>query len=181
MVIGRIIHTLIATAVMALVSLYGYYYARESMAKWAFSHQTYFAPDKLILITVPKSELSNQLADLVNEPEFEWKGHMVDVFYREIRSDTVYIYGFRDDAETELKQQAPWLYQNTASSDLTPGTRPGNRRKQINWRSIFDLPYLPLFDQLALPSLSTLLSTFYYCPQRVARPYLEVLSPPPNL
>ncbi|QHV96462.1 hypothetical protein [Spirosoma endbachense] len=181
MSIGRIIHTLIAIAVMALVSLYGYYYARESVAKWAFSHQTYFAPDKLILITIPQPELSNQLADLVNEPEFEWNGHMVDVLYREIRSDSVYIYGFRDDAETELKQKAPWLYQNTASSDFIPGTRSGNHRKQINWRSKFDLPYLPLFDQLELPSLSTLSSSFYYCTQRLARPDLEVPSPPPNL
>lgn len=183
MSIGRITLTriLLVTAILALIGLYGHYYAREFMAKWAFTHQTYFPSDRLIRISVPKAELSHQTDFLVTEGEFEWMGQMVDVLYREIRSDTLYVYGFRDDAETELKQEAPWLYEETAHADQTLGSRPVSRRKLIKWRTIFDLPYLTEFSQLPVAMIRDLQPTFQYCLVRAARPELDVLSPPPNL
>ncbi|CAN5669033.1 hypothetical protein BH09BAC4_BH09BAC4_27140 [soil metagenome] len=183
MSIGRItvVRMLLVMAVLALVGLYGHFYAREFLAKWAFTHQTYFASDRLIRISVPKAELSHQTDFLATEGEFEWMGEMVDVLYREIRSDTLYVYGFRDDAETELKQEAPWLYEETAHVDQTLGSRPGSRRKLIKWRTIFDLPYLTEFNQLPQATWHGLKPTFQYCSLLITRPELDVLSPPPNL
>lgn len=183
MSIGRItvVRVLLVMAVLALVGLYGHFYAREFLAKWAFTHQTYFASDKLLRIAVARAELSDQTDFLVTEREFEWMGQMVDVLYREIRSDTLYVYGFRDDAETELKQEAPWLYEETAHADQTLGSRPTSRRKQIKWRTAFDLPYPAEFSQLPQATWHDLKLTFPYCTLLVTRPELDVISPPPNL
>ncbi|AKD54953.1 hypothetical protein [Spirosoma radiotolerans] len=183
MSIGRIsvVRTLVVTAILALTGLYGYYYARAFLAKWAFAHQSYVASDKLVRIVMPKAELSHTTDFLVTENEFEWMGQMVDVLYREVRSDTVYVYGFRDEEETELKRQAPWLYEETAHVGQTPGARSGSQRKYIKWRPFFDLPAPTTFCQLVLPAIRDLRPIFQYCSRRAARPYLDVLSPPPNV
>jgi hypothetical protein len=108
---------LLVTASLTLAGFYGYYYAREWVAKWVFAHQTYFDTDRLILIVVPQVDLSSKNDYLANEREFAWKGKMIDVLHREIRSDTLYIYGFSDEAETELHNEAAWLYQDTDQPD----------------------------------------------------------------
>ena len=183
MSIGRIkvVRMLLVMAVLALVGLYGHFYAREFLAKWAFTHQTYFASDKLLRIVVPKAELSDQTDFLATEAEFEWMGQMVDVLYREIRSDTLYVYGFRDDAETELNKEAPWLYEETAHVDQTLGSRAGGRRKSVKWRTIFDLPYPAEFSQFPQATWHGLKPIFEYCSLLITRPELDVISPPPNL
>ncbi|WP_460940142.1 hypothetical protein [Spirosoma humi] len=176
-----IVRVLLVVVVLALVGLYGHFYAREFLAKWAFTHQTYFASDKLIRIAVPRAELSDQTDFLVTEREFEWMGQMVDVLYREVRSDTLYVYGFRDDAETELKKEAPWLYEETAHVDQTLSSRPTSRRKQIKWRTTFDLLYLAESSQLPQATWHGLKPVFTYCSLLITRPELDVISPPPNL
>ncbi|MFD2937891.1 hypothetical protein [Spirosoma flavum] len=179
MFIGRIniVRILLATATLALLSVYGYYYAREWMAKWVFSHQSYFAADELILITVAHSDLTSETAYLLNESEFEWKGQMVDVLHREVRSDTVYVYGFRDEAETKLKQKAAWLYQDTAQPDQASRR---TRTKRIKWRTTFDLPGYMVFSQLSSLDMADLRPFFCYSFLRITRPALDVLYPPPN-
>ena len=42
----HLVRTLLVTAAVALLGLYGYYYAREGLAKWAFAHRAYFATDE---------------------------------------------------------------------------------------------------------------------------------------
>lgn len=183
MSIGRIsvVRTLVVTAILALTGLYGYYYARAFLAKWAFAHQSYVASDRLVRIVMPRAELTHTTDFLVTENEFEWMGQMVDVLYREVRSDTVYVYGFWDEEETELKRQAPWLYEEIAHVDQTAGTRSGSPRKYTKWRPVFDLPDPTTFSQPVLPALRDLRPVFQYCLLRAVRPYLDVLSPPPNL
>lgn len=176
-----VVRTLLVTTVLALTGLYGYYYARAFLAKWAFAHQSYVASDRLVRIVMPKAELTHTTDFLVTENEFEWMGQMVDVLYREVRSDTVYVYGFRDEEETELKRQAPWLYAETAHVDQTPGTRSGSRLKHVKWRPVFDLPDLTAFCQRLVPIVRDLRPIFQYCSRRAAPPYLDVLSPPPNV
>ncbi|GAB3790371.1 hypothetical protein GCM10028818_60400 [Spirosoma horti] len=176
----KLVPLLLLTA-LAIFCVHEYYHAREVLAKWAFTHQTYFASDKLVRIVIPKAELSHTTDFLVTENEFEWMGQMVDVLYREVRSDTVYVYGFRDEEETELKRQAPWLYEATAHVGQTPGTRSGSRQKHVKWRPVFVLPDLTAFCQRPAPAVRDLRPIFQYCSRRAARPYLDVLSPPPNV
>ena len=85
---------------------------REWLAKWAFAHQTAFGVEEIVRIAVPQTELTAENNFLTNQEEFAWQGDMVDVLHREIRSDTLYIYAFRDEAETELRQEAAWLYRD---------------------------------------------------------------------
>ena len=172
----RIARILLATITVALLGVYGYYVGLEWMAKWAFAHQTDFGIDELTLITIPQKDLTHYNDYLINKSEFEWHGQMVDVIHREVRSDTLYIYGFRDEAETELKQEAAWLYQDTNQSDKLPGTD----TKRVKWYSPFVLPnqtVLPLaafFNGLGLPQFSSRFSFF------IRLPLLDVISPPPD-
>ena len=62
---------------------------------------------------------------------------MIDVLHREIRSDTLYIYAFRDAAETELRQEAAWLYRDPNQPEPPSDTR----SKRVKWFSPFVLPY----------------------------------------
>ena len=164
------------TALLTIAGGYGYYYGREFVAKWAFAHQTYFAADELILIAVPQTNLSSRNTYLVEEGEFEWHGQMVDVLHREVRSDTLYIYGFRDVAETDLKREAAWLYRDPTQPDRVPNPR----IKRTKWLSPFILP----------PSVSTMSivggivpkprPAFAFFAGPIPRPLLEIPSPPPN-
>ena len=172
--IGRIV--IIAT-LLTVAGGYGYYYAREWVAKWAFGHQTYFAADELILIAVPQTDLSSRNTYLVEEGEFEWQGQMVDVLHREVRSDTLYIYGFRDVAETELKQEAAWLYPNSNQPDKSPNTH----TKRAKWFSPFIRPpsvVTMAIIQSIVQAPRPLFSCFI---RRISRPLLEVPAPPPNI
>ena len=171
--IGRIV--IIAT-LLTVAGGYGYYYAREWVAKWAFGHQTYFAADELILIAVPQTDLSSRNTYLVEEGEFEWQGQMVDVLHREVRLDTLYIYGFRDVAETELKQEAAWIYRNSNQPDKTPD----NPTKRVKWFSPFTLP--PSVNPLTTVwCIVQELRPFFSCiVGQLPHPLLEVHAPPPN-
>ena len=161
---------------LTLTGVYSYYYAREFIAKWAFAHQSYFAADELILIAVAQADLTTQTAYLLNEGEFEWQGQMVDVLHREVRLDTVYVYGFRDEVETKLKQEAAWLYQDTAQPDKLPNPR----TKQVNWESTINPPYRTRFWYVASGMRPVSQSAFSYISPRSSLPYLEVACPPPN-
>ncbi len=182
MLFGRLplVRVLLVVATLALVGVYGYYQGREWLAKWAFAHQAYFADDELILLKIPRADLSHENDWLVNEGEFEWQGNMVDVLHREFRSDTLYIYGFRDEAETELNQEAAWLYQDTPSTDRQPvSARSGTKRsKQF---SPFVLPGSGGLVPLAGVFLPLPTAFFVYSPSRIRLPFLEVPVPPPNV
>ena len=179
MPIGRIhiVRILLAAAALALVSVYGYYYAREWVAKWAFAHQTYFAADELILIAVPQADLSNRNNYLLAEEEFEWHGQMVDVLHREMRSDTLYIYGFRDAAETELKRVAAWLYQDTPQ----PGQWPDAGAKRVKWSKTFIIPAPAAALSLAEASSVVCPPLFFYFHPYIRLPLLDVPFSPPDL
>lgn len=180
--VGRIyiVRILLVTASLALAGVYGYYQACEWMAKWAFAHQAYFSADELILIAIPQADLSHQNDYLAGEGEFEWQGEMVDVLHRELRSDTLYIYGFRDRAETKLKQEAAWLYQDTESFDHQPVSS-RSHSKRIKWLSPFVLPRSGAIAPIVGFILPLSTSFFAYFPSRFLLPFLEVLAPPPNL
>ena len=173
----RIARVFLAAIMLVLGSLYGYYYGREGMAKWAFAHQTDFGIDELTLITIPQTDLNSSNAYLASEAEFDWQGQMVDVLHREVRADTLFIYGFRDKAETELKQEAAWLYQDNDQSNKLPGTN----IRRVKCYSPFVLPnqtIVPLaafFNGLGLPQFSSCFSFF------IRLPLMDVLSPPPDL
>lgn len=171
--IGRIA---VFTALLTLTGVYGYYYAREWMAKWAFAHQTVFGIDELILIAVPQAELSRN-AFLTNQEEFLWEGEMVDVLHREVRSDTLFIYGFRDAAETELKHEAAWLYPDTTQSDSLPdaGT------KRVKWFSPFVKPEATVLTSVGVVYLVNRQQFFLSSSPRIGLPLPEVPSPPPDL
>jgi hypothetical protein len=172
----HIARALFATATLAVLSVYGYFYGLELVAKWAFSHQTYFAADELVLITVAQQDLTTETAFILDEREFEWQGDMVDVLHREIRSDTVYIYGFRDKAETQLKKQAAWLYKDPAH----PYRRSNTRTKRLKWISLINPSYASPIDLLPPGMRPDRQHAFSYCSPRLSLPYLEVPSPPPN-
>lgn len=182
MLAGRIhiVRILLVTASLALASIHGYYQACEWMAKWAFAHQSYFAADELILITIPQTDLSQQNDYLTSDGEFEWQGELIDVLHREFRSDTLYIYGFRDKAETKLKQEAAWLYPDTAHPDNQPMSS-RSHTKRIKWFSPFVLPRSGVIAPVAGFILPVSTSFFAYSPSRIRLPFLEVLAPPPNL
>lgn len=172
----KIAQLFLLTAVLAVAGVHGYYYARELIAKWAFAHHTYFAADELIQIAIPQTDLILGNDYLVNENEFNWQGQMVDVLYREVRSDTLYIYGFRDEAETGLNQQAAGLYRDPAQSDQLPNAR----LKQIHWESTICPPYrIPsaYIKSVKLPDPKTI---FHHLASRPSLPYREVPCPPPN-
>lgn len=176
--VGRtnLVRFFLATATLALLSLYGYYYAREWMAKWAFAHKAYFAADELILITVARTAITTETAFLLDEGEFAWQGQMVDVLHREIHSDSVYVYGFRDEAETRLKQEAAWLYQDI----LHPLGTPTTCTKHIHWESLIQSPCSGFFDS-AFPILLFDVQVFFsHLSIRFSSPSLEVRGPPPN-
>jgi hypothetical protein len=175
--IARIV--LVSSACL-LGGIYGYYYASEWMAKWAFSHKSYFATDELILLTIPQTALSHQNEYLASEGEFEWQGEMIDVLHRELCSDTLYIYGFRDKAETELRQEAAWLYEKKVSSDRQPISS-RSHTKRIKWFSPFVLPRSGPITPVLGGNLSIQTTFFAYFPTRIRLPLLEVLAPPPNL
>lgn len=167
---------LLATATLAVLSVYGYYYGLELLAKWAFAHQTYFSDEELVLIAVPKTDLSPRNNYLVNAGEFEWEGEMVDVLHREIRSDTLFIYGFRDAAETELKEEAAWLYTNSAQ----PYRQSDTRTKPIKWVSLLNPASQSVFHNLPPLPLPPTRVFFAYRFPHVSLPWLEVPYPPPN-
>jgi hypothetical protein len=171
--IGKL--AVIAT-LLTLTGVYGYYYGLEQLAKWAFAHQTYFAADELILISIAKTDLTTETAYVLDEREFEWQGEMVDVLHREVRSDTVYIYGFRDKTETQLKKQAAWLYNDSTH----PYRRPNTRTKRLKWISLINPSHASPFKQLTAGKLPGFRLLFSYSSLRLLLPYLEVPSPPPN-
>ena len=171
--IGKL--AVIAT-LLTLTGVYGYYYGLEWMAKWAFAHQTYFAADELVLIAVAQQDLTAETAFILDEREFEWQGDMVDVLHREIRSDTVYIYGFRDNAETQLKKQAAWLYQDPAH----PYRRSNTRTKRLKWISLINPSHAAPTDFQPSGMRPSRQPSFSYIAPRLSLPYPEVPSPPPN-
>ncbi|GAB2540680.1 hypothetical protein [Spirosoma aerophilum] len=166
----------LATVTLAVLSVCGYYYGLELLAKWAFAHQTYFAADELILIAVPKADLTPETAHLLHEGEFDWKGEMVDVLHREFRSDTLFVYGFRDKAETHLRKEAAWLYKDVSH----PYRRSNTRTKQLKWASLINPVYQSYFDPLAAMKIFSLQPFFSYSAATVTPPLLEVPYPPPN-
>lgn len=173
----KLARLLFASALLALLSVYGYFCGLEWLAKWAFANQSYFAADELVLITVAQKDISSQTAYLLHEGEFEWQGDMVDVLHREVRSDTVYVYGFRDKAETQLKKQAAWLYKDVAH----PYRRPNTRTKRVKWVSLINPLQQTLFNNLSIGSFIDTQFFFPYSSSRFSRPFLDVLYPPPNL
>ncbi|WP_338875925.1 hypothetical protein WBJ53_09840 [Spirosoma sp. SC4-14] len=181
MLLGRIhiVRIFLITASLMLTSIYGYYQVCEWMAKWAFTHQSYFAADELILLRIPQTDLSSQNDFLVSEGEFEWQGEMVDVLHRELRSDTLYIYGFRDKAETRLRQEAAWLYPDTRHPDHQPISS-RSHTKRNKWLNLFVLPRPSAMASLSGCTLSGQQTSFAYSPSRIWLPLLEILAPPPN-
>ncbi|WP_018620463.1 hypothetical protein [Spirosoma luteum] len=164
-------------ALLAIGGLYGYYYSLEWAAKWAFAHQTEFGVDELILIAVPQTNLSPDNDFLVHQEEFTWQGEMIDVLHREIRSDTLYIYGFRDAVETELRREAAWLYGDQNQPEPLPDTRV----KRVKWFSPFVLPYQVTVTPLWDATLSEFSPFFSYSSLHFQRPLLDVTVPPPDL
>lgn len=172
----NIVHILFTAATLALLSVCGYYYAREGMAKWAFAHQACFEANELVLITVARTDLNTQTAYLVNEDEFEWQGQLVDVLYREVRSDTVYVYGFRDEDETKLKQKASGLYVDTARLHKSTSTQTKRVRRDT---SIYS-PFQAIFGSATTVIWLEARVAFLYLSSRLSFPHREVLGPPPN-
>ncbi len=172
----HITRILLVAALLAIGSVYGYYYGREWAAKWAFAHQTDFGVDELILIAVPQTDLSADNDFLMNQEEFGWQGEMIDVLHREIRSDTLFVYGFRDAAETELRQEAAWLYRDPNQPEPLSDTR----IKRTKWFSPFVLPY----QVTVVPVFAVVLSEFprfcSYSLPHCQRPLLDVTVPPPD-
>ena len=171
--IARII-TIAAT--LAIGGLYGYYYGLAWMAKWTFAHQTEFGVDELILIAVPQTNLSPDNDFLVHQEEFAWQGEMIDVLHREIRFDTLYIYGFRDAVETELRQEAAWLYGDQNQPEPLSDTRV----KRVKWFSPFVLPYQVTVAPLSDAGLFECPPVFFYFSPQFQRPLLAVTVPPPD-
>ena len=101
---------------------------------------------------------------------------MVDVLHREVRSDTLYIYAFRDEAETELRQEAAWLYRDQSQPEPLSDTR----TKRVKWFSPFVLPY----QVTVVPAIDAVLTefnpVFSYSPSHFQRPLLDVTIPPPD-
>lgn len=166
----------LATAVLAVLSVCGYFYGLELLAKWAFAHKDYFAADELILITVPKADLTAETAELLHQGEFEWKGEMVDVLHREIRSDTLFVYGFRDKAETQLRKEAAWLYKDVNH----PYRRSNTRTKQLKWVSLINPPFQVYVDTRSAVRFFDKHRFFSYAAAPAKAPLLEVPYPPPN-
>ena len=166
----HIARLVLISSVCLLTSIYGYYYACEWMAKWAFAHQSYFAADELILLTIPRTDLSHQNEFLVDEGEFEWQGEMVDVIHRELRADTLYIYGFRDKAETKLRQEAAWLYPDTAH----PNHQPVSSRSTQNGLSGLVRLYCPFGGNSSGSGLCLVPTGIFLCPF----PFSHQASPP---
>lgn len=173
----HIVRILLVTATLLVVGIHGYYSAREWIAKWAFAHQTEFGIDELILIAIPQTDHSRQTDFLVSQEEFVWQGNMVDVLHREVRSDTLYIYGFRDDAETELKREASWLYRDPNQPDSLPSAG----TKRAKWFSPFVLPERVVVSLVVWSVLPNRQNLFTYSPPNIRFPSLEVLLPPPDL
>ncbi|SOD80605.1 hypothetical protein [Spirosoma fluviale] len=167
---------LFAAASVAVLGVCGYFYGLELLAKWAFAHRDYFAADELILISVPKSALTSETAHLLHDGEFEWKGEMVDVLHREVLSDTLFVYGFRDKAETQLRKEAAWLYKDAHH----PYRRSNTRTKRVKWVSLINPILRSYFDSQAALKLFSIQSFFSYLAAPVTAPLLEVPYPPPN-
>jgi hypothetical protein len=167
---------LLVAALLAIGSVCGYYYVREWVAKWAFAHQTEFGVDELILIAVPQTDLSSGNNFLVNQEEFAWQGEMIDVLHREIRSDTLFVYGFRDAAETELRQEAAWLYRDPNQ----PKPLSDTRIKRTKWFSPFVLPYQVTVVPVSGSILPEFTRLFSFSSPRIQRPLLDVMVPPPD-
>lgn len=161
---------------LAVLSVCGYYYGLELLAKWAFAHQTYFATDELILIAVPNSDLTAETAELLHKGEFEWKGEMVDVLHREIRSDTLFVYGFRDKAETLVHKEAAWLYKDAHH----PYRRSNTRTKRLKWVSLINPAFQGYVDPQAAVRFFDKQFFFSYAAAPATAPLLEVPYPPPN-
>lgn len=162
-------------ALLTLTGVYGYYYACEWAAKWAFAHQTYFAENELILIAIAQADLTPETANLLSEGEFMWQGDMVDALHHEVRSDTLYVYGFRDVAETKLRQEAAWLYGDKAGTDKVPG----HPEKRVKWLNEFVLPH-PVIVSSITGFAPFLEAVFCYSLPRPKRPHLDVFAPPPD-
>ncbi|GAB3014602.1 hypothetical protein [Spirosoma pulveris] len=167
----------LATATLAVLSVCGYYYGLELLAKWAFAHKDYFDAEELILIAVPQADLTTEMAHILHEGEFEWRGEMVDVLHREIRSDTLFVYGFRDKAETQLRREAAWLYKDVNH----PYRRSNTRTKRVKWISLINPVIQSYFDPLAAVKIFSLQPFFSYSATTVTPPLLEVPYPPPNV
>ena len=172
--IGRL--TVLAV-LLTLTGVYGYYYVCELAAKWAFAHQTYFADDELILIAVPNADLTPETANLLSQGEFLWHGEMVDALHREVRSDTLFVYGFRDRAETKLRQEAAWLYLDTTRK--TTDTRPPYRTK-LYWETTLNAQYQASFAPVRPGNFSPSRATFAYVAHCSTGPHTNVPHPPPN-
>lgn len=173
----NVAHILLVALTLTLTGIYGYYYGREWLAKWAFAHQTEFGVDELVLIAIPQADLSPKNEFLVNREEFAWQGEMVDVLHREIRSDTLFIYGFRDATETELKHEAAWLYRDPAQPEPLSDTR----SKWGKWFGVFVLPNRIIMVPVSDSFLPDLLPFFSFSSPRTQRPLLDVMVPPPDL
>ena len=167
---------LLVAITLAIGSVYGYYAGREWLAKWAFVHQTEFGVEEIVRIAIPQTELTAENSFLIHQEEFAWQGDMVDVLHREVRSDTLYIYAFRDEAETELRQEAAWLYRDQSQPEPLSDTR----TKRVKWFSPFVLPYqvtvAPAPDAVSPESIPF----FSYSPPHFQRPLLDVTIPPPD-
>jgi hypothetical protein len=172
----QLVRILLVAVTLAIGTVYGYYYGREWLAKWAFAHQTEFGVDELILIAIPQTDLSPQNDFLVKQEEFAWQGEMVDVLHREIRSDTLFIYGFRDAAETELRQEAAWLYRDQNQ----PEPLSDARTKRVKWFSSFVLPYQVTVAPVSDFILPEFVLFFSYSSPHFQRPLLDVTVPPPD-
>lgn len=172
----KIARFFLATATLAVLSVCGYYYGLELLAKWAFAHKDYFDAEEVILIAIPKADLTIETAHLLHKGEFEWQGEMVDVLHREIRSDTLFVYGFRDKAETQLHKEATWLFNDAHH----PTRRSSTRTKRVKWVSLITPVLQGYVDPLAVIKRFSIQPFFSYWAALVTAPLLEVPYPPPN-
>ncbi|WP_020602717.1 hypothetical protein [Spirosoma spitsbergense] len=168
---------LLVAVTLAVGSVYGYYYGREWAAKWAFAHQTEFGLDELVLIAIPQADLSPNNDFLIHQEEFAWQGEMIDMLHREVRSDTLFVYGFRDEAETELRQEAAWLYRDPNQPDPLSDAR----TKRARWCSPFVLPYKVIIAPVSDSILPEFTHLFSFSSPRIRLPLLDVTVPPPDL
>ena len=171
----QIVRILILTTLLAITGVQGYYCGRACFAKWAFAHQTHFSDNELIRIVVHQKSLTAQTDFLVNKEEFLWGGEMVDVLYREVRSDTLYIYGFRDKIETGLSQEAAWLFQDTTQSDELPAAS----TKKVGWDTLVCSSSKYIFSAFHVGEVPVSLVNFVYRIPHLRLPFLEVPCMPP--
>ncbi len=113
----------------------------------------------------------------ISEKEFIHNGHYYDVVKHEIEGDSINVYCFDDETETQLvAEYHDLLFENTAQKSDFQGKANGFFQlliKEYLFETPFSLPYPPSVCE-------AISAVFYYKNTFFISPFLDFDSPPPQ-